>query len=106
MYDDINFKGARSFCREIASIFISMMNRINNITLLNTPVRTRLITRGFCIGRDVANIRSNGGFLKVEKKLQNDPLFTYRSPLSSLPSLLFLNLLVSNIRKVLRAEAR
>lgn len=40
----MNFKGVRPLYREISSIFVSMTYRVNNIMLLNTPARARLIT--------------------------------------------------------------
>lgn len=68
----MSFKGVRSFCREISSIFVSMMNRANNIMLLNTPARARLITSvGIlpCAATFIANVANgNNGFLNMEKK--------------------------------------
>lgn len=106
----MSFKGVRSFCREISSIFVSMTNRANNIMLLNTPARARLITSvGIlpCAATFIANVANgNNGFLNTGKKKFRTILSTYHSSLISSilppppPSLpLFLNSLVSNIHK-------
>lgn len=103
--NDMNFKGVRPFYREISSLLVSMISRVNNIMFLNTPARARLMNERtdslYGPRYHIANITyGDGEFLEGKSGKKNSERFSSLINLPSPVPLLSLNPLVSNIRKV------